>query len=341
MNEKLAVEFQNTVCKFGDVYAVDHASFGIREGEFFSMLGPSGSGKTTCLKLVAGFANPTSGKVFINNEDTDGLPPYKRNVNTVFQDYALFPHMTVLENIGYGLKLKKLPKEEIYKRSKEMLELVRLPSVESRKPSELSGGQRQRIALARALVNKPAVLLLDEPLGALDLKLREEMQIELKQIQREVGITFVFVTHDQEEALSMSDRVALFNHGKMIQIGTPKEIYETPNTEFVANFVGISNIFHDKEAISICNQNGKYLVRPEKLNLVNDSKTIPQGNFFTKAKFTNSIYSGATSRVVLETDYGTKLIVFHQNLNLDEINIEPGKEVYAHWKPINMHKIGG
>ena len=218
------VEFEDVSLKYGNFAAVDNVSFSIKSGEFFSMFGPSGSGKTTCLRLIAGFANPSHGKILILGKDQTGVPPYRRNVNTVFQDYALFPHLSIMENIGYGLKLKNFSKEEIYSKSREMLETVRLPNIENRKPSELSGGQRQRIALARALVNKPSVLLLDEPLGALDLKLREEMQIELKQIQRKVGITFVFVTHDQEEALSMSDRVAVFNKGKIVQIGSPKEI---------------------------------------------------------------------------------------------------------------------
>jgi putative spermidine/putrescine transport system ATP-binding protein len=341
MNKDYAVEFQNTVCKFGDVYAVDHASFGIVQGEFFSMLGPSGSGKTTCLKMIAGFVTPTSGKILINNEDTLNLPPYKRNVNTVFQDYALFPHLTVMENIGYGLKLKKLPKQEIYTRSKEMLEMVRLPDVENRKPSELSGGQRQRIALARALVNKPRVLLLDEPLGALDLKLREEMQIELKQIQRQVGITFIFVTHDQEEALSMSDCVAVFNKGKVIQIGTPTEIYERPQSEFVAHFVGISNILNGSETEKVVGKKGKVLIRPEKLKITTDKKDIPSGHFSIKAQFLNLVYSGATSRLILQTEQGTRLTVFQQNLDSNKISLEEGMELLVHFSKESCHTIEG
>lgn len=339
MQTEYAVEFENTVCKFGNFYAIDNISFGVNKQEFFSMLGPSGSGKTTCLRLIAGFLTPSSGRVLIDNQDTHGLPPYKRNVNTVFQDYALFPHMNIFENISYGLKLKKLPEKEIRTRVKEILELVRLPDVENRKPSELSGGQRQRIALARALVNRPAVLLLDEPLGALDLKLREEMQVELKQIQRQVGITFIFVTHDQEEALSMSDRIAVFNKGKVVQIGTPYEIYEKPKTEFVANFVGISNILKGEEAKKILGKEGIYLIRPEKLKLASKQSAIPSGFLRIKAKIQNKVYSGATSRVILESEQGTKLTVFHQNIDKEKIISNDNKDFYVYFAPDSYHKI--
>ncbi len=229
-----AVQFTGVERHFGDVRAVDGVDLEIYDGEFFSMLGPSGSGKTTCLRLIGGFEQPTAGRIQIHGQDVTNIPPFLRDVNTVFQDYALFPHMNVAQNIGYGLMVKKVPKEEREQRVKDMLDLVQLPEMEKRKPSQLSGGQRQRVALARALINHPRVLLLDEPLGALDLKLRQQMQLELKAIQHRVGITFIFVTHDQEEALTMSDRIAVFSQGKIEQIGSPMEIYETPATQFVA-----------------------------------------------------------------------------------------------------------
>src|SRR6186997_247297 len=237
-----AILFKNVSRYFGDVKAVDNIELEIRDGEFFSMLGPSGSGKTTCLRMIAGFDRPTSGQILLYGQDVSNLPPYERPVNTVFQDYALFPHMTVDENIGYGLMIKGVPKTERAKRVDAMLDLVRLPGFGYRKPSQLSGGQRQRVALARALVNHPKVLLLDEPLGALDLKLRQQMQVELKSIQQQVGITFIYVTHDQEEALTMSDRLAVFNQGRIEQLASPGELYERPMTEFVAGFVGVSNL---------------------------------------------------------------------------------------------------
>src|SRR5512139_2909031 len=242
MSDKSAVVFENVARHFGEVHAVDSVSMEVRDGEFFSMLGPSGSGKTTCLRLIAGFEKPDTGRILLYGQDVSSLPPYERPVNTVFQDYALFPHMTVGENIAYGLMIKHVPPAERKKRVQEMLELVRLPGMSERKPNQLSGGQRQRVALARALINQPRVLLLDEPLGALDLKLRQQMQVELKALQQRVGITFIFVTHDQEEALTMSDRIAVFNLGKIEQVGTPAEIYEHPASPFVAGFVGISNL---------------------------------------------------------------------------------------------------
>ena len=237
-----AVRFDAVARHFGEVRAVDGVSFDIVDGEFFTMLGPSGSGKTTCLRMIAGFDLPTSGRILLHGDDVSRRPPYERDVNTVFQDYALFPHMTVGDNVGYGLMIKKVPHGERRKRVDEMLELVQLAGYDKRKPSQLSGGQRQRVALARALINHPRVLLLDEPLGALDLKLRQQMQIELKALQQKVGITFMFVTHDQEEALTMSDRIAVFNRGKVEQIGTPADLYERPATAFVAGFLGTSNV---------------------------------------------------------------------------------------------------
>src|ERR687887_269236 len=233
---------------FGPVVAVDGIDLDIADGEFFAVLGPSGSGKTTVLRMIAGFEAPTAGTVELGGVDATRVPPFRRDVNTVFQDYALFPHMTVAQNVGYSLKVRRVPRAERARRVAEALELVRLPDLGSRKPAELSGGQRQRIALARALVNRPRVLLLDEPLGALDLKLREQMQVELKAIQRDVGITFIFVTHDQDEALTLSDRLAVFNGGRVEQIGSPAEVYENPATAFVAGFVGTSNLISGEGA---------------------------------------------------------------------------------------------
>lgn len=244
---------------FGEVKAVDGVNLEIADGEFFAMLGPSGSGKTTVLRLIAGFELPDSGVIEIDGVDVSQTPPFNRDVNTVFQDYALFPHMTVLENVEYGLKVKKVAKDERIVRARKALARVKLEGYEARKPGQLSGGQRQRVALARALVNEPKVLLLDEPLGALDLQLRHEMQVELKELQRDIGITFIFVTHDQEEALTMADRIAVFSAGNIVQMGTAREIYDAPNSEFVAGFVGISNLLHrDGKVISI---------RPEKIKL--------------------------------------------------------------------------
>jgi putative spermidine/putrescine transport system ATP-binding protein len=237
-----AVSFESISKHFGAVRAVDDVSFDVVPGEFFAMLGPSGSGKTTCLRLIAGFERQSAGSIRIFGESADGVPPYRRRVNTVFQDYALFPHMNVLENVGYGLRVRGVPRRDRDTQARDALSMVKLAGMEERRPAQLSGGQRQRVALARALVNRPKVLLLDEPLGALDLKLREQMQVELKALQRTLGITFVFVTHDQGEALSMADRVAIFSDGRLVQVGTPREVYEEPRTRFVAGFVGSSNV---------------------------------------------------------------------------------------------------
>lgn len=334
-----AVEFKNISCHFGEVKAVDDVSFTIQEGEFFSMLGPSGSGKTTCLRMIAGFEMPTAGSVYIHGIDAGRLPPYERDVNTVFQDYALFPHMSVGENVEYGLMIKKVPKSERQKQALEMLDLIRLPDVYDRRPSQLSGGQRQRVALARALINKPRVLLLDEPLGALDLKLREQMQIELKQLQRKVGITFVFVTHDQEEALTMSDRIAVFSHGKVEQIGTPFEIYEKPNTEFVANFVGLSNIFVGEEARSLFQTDHQCMVRPEKVRIL--SKEQNSGDYTVTSHIEELVYSGANTKIESKLDSGMKILSIVSNSNPVLSGLERGSRIQLTWKKSDVQELKG
>ena len=262
-----AVAFSQVSRHFGPVRAVDGVDLKIAEGEFFAMLGPSGSGKTTCLRLIAGFEQPTAGHIEIFGETAEGVPPYRRNVNTVFQDYALFPHLSVADNVAYGPMIRGVAKAERMKAAEEALALVQLPGYGARQPGQLSGGQRQRVALARALVNKPKVLLLDEPLGALDLKLREQMQEELKTLQRSLGITFVFVTHDQGEALSMADRVAVFNDGKIMQVGAPEEIYRAPRSRFVADFVGSSNILPPETVERFAGKRAWASLRPESIRL--------------------------------------------------------------------------
>jgi len=257
-----AVRLESVVKRFGDVEAVAGIDLDVRNGEFFSMLGPSGSGKTTTLRMIAGFELPTSGRIFLEGDDVSNKAPFERDVNTVFQDYALFPHMNVGQNVAYGLVIRKVPAAQRRERVADALRMVRLEGFDNRRPSQLSGGQRQRVALARALVNRPRVLLLDEPLGALDLKLREEMQIELKAIQHAVGITFIYVTHDQEEALTMSDRIAVFNRGRIEQIGSPAEVYERPVTAFVAGFVGTSNLLRGEVAERVFGASGTFTVRP-------------------------------------------------------------------------------
>jgi putative spermidine/putrescine transport system ATP-binding protein len=295
-----AVSFRNVNRHFGKVRAVDDLSLDIAEGEFFALLGPSGSGKTTCLRLIAGFEQPTSGEIKIFGEHAEHLPPYRRNVNTVFQDYALFPHMTIRDNVAYGLMVKGVGKTERHGRAQEALERVALNGYGDRRPGQLSGGQRQRVALARALVNEPKVLLLDEPLGALDLKLREQMQDELKDLQRELGITFVFVTHDQGEALSMADRIAIFNDGKIIQVGTPNEIYNHPRTKFVANFVGSSNLLPP----SFTKMKHWCSLRPEKITIFAQNETPPNAMRTASVTVKSIHYQGAASRIQTITDDG-------------------------------------
>ncbi|EYD76086.1 Putrescine transport ATP-binding protein PotA [Rubellimicrobium mesophilum DSM 19309] len=293
-----AVSFRGVSRHFGTVKAVDGVDLDIAEGEFFAMLGPSGSGKTTCLRLIAGFETPTAGRIELFGEDVSGRPPYRRAVNTVFQDYALFPHLNVLDNVAYGLMIAGVPKAERRRRAEEALSMMALPGYGGRKPSELSGGQRQRVALARALVNRPRVLLLDEPLGALDLKLREQMQDELKTLQRKVGITFVFVTHDQGEALSMADRVAVFNEGRIQQVGSPEEVYARPRTRFVADFVGGSNVLHPGVAALFGGRPAWASLRPEALRL-----GPPEGARITGV-VTAARYLGAATRLVVDLGAG-------------------------------------
>jgi putative spermidine/putrescine transport system ATP-binding protein len=292
-----AVSFDKVSRHFGAVRAVDAVDLEIAPGEFFAMLGPSGSGKTTCLRLIAGFEQPTSGHIEIFGETAEGVPPYRRNVNTVFQDYALFPHLSVVDNVAYGLMVKGVGKAERLRAAEDALALVQLPGYGARRPGQLSGGQRQRVALARALVNRPKVLLLDEPLGALDLKLREQMQEELKSLQRQLGITFIFVTHDQGEALSMADRVAVFNDGRIMQIGAPQDIYNRPATRFVADFVGSSNILPPDFVQRYAGQRRWGSLRPEAIRIA--AGASGDG---VSARVSALSYTGAATRIGLEAE---------------------------------------
>jgi putative spermidine/putrescine transport system ATP-binding protein len=314
---------------FGDVVAVDSIDLEILRGEFFTMLGPSGSGKTTTLRLIAGFEQPDSGQIVLGGEDVANKPPYDRDVNTVFQDYALFPHMTVAQNVEYGLKVKRVPKADREQRVEEALHTVRLPEFGGRKPTQLSGGQRQRVALARALVNRPRVLLLDEPLGALDLKLREEMQIELKRIQQEVGITFIYVTHDQDEALTMSDRIAVFSHGRIDQVGAPMDVYEHPTTEFVAGFVGVSNMLE--------RDGRRFTVRPEKIRMLSPGDDPGAGMESETGVLREVVYLGSVTRYIVDLDAGGVLTVVRQNL--DDAKEDRGRPVRLAWRSENTYVI--
>jgi putative spermidine/putrescine transport system ATP-binding protein len=338
-----AVIFSKVSRHFGDVKAVDFVDMDIRGGEFFSLLGPSGSGKTTCLRLIAGFDRPTFGQILLYEQDVSNLPPYERDVNTVFQDYALFPHMTVGENVAYGLMIKKVPKAVRERRVDEMLDLVQLSGLFKRKPNQLSGGQRQRVALARALINDPKVLLLDEPLGALDLKLRQQMQVELKSLQKRVGITFIFVTHDQEEALTMSDRIAVFNQGKIEQVGTPAEIYEHPATAFVAGFVGVSNLVSGELAKRITGSETTFSIRPEKIHLASQAEKTGAGEIVANGTVRDIVYLGLYTRYLVELEGGGDLVVVEQNLkttSMDVLTLK-GQRVRLSWKKEHMRAIGG
>jgi putative spermidine/putrescine transport system ATP-binding protein len=319
-----AVRLDGVRKTYGDVVAVEHVDLEIRSDEFFTMLGPSGSGKTTCLRMIAGFERPDGGSVLLNERDVTGVPPYERDVNTVFQDYALFPHMSVHENVEYGLKIRKVAKDERRRRTGEALELVRLDDYGERRPGQLSGGQRQRVALARALVNRPSVLLLDEPLGALDLKLRQQMQHELRTIQTDVGITFVYVTHDQEEALTMSDRLAVFNDGRIEQVGAPADVYERPANEFVAGFVGVSNVVE--------RDGTRFTIRPEKVRMLTDDEAA-NGLVVEAGQVRDVSYAGMVTRFVVVLDDGGELQVVRQNLELSsqEALKQRGRRVRVGW----------
>jgi putative spermidine/putrescine transport system ATP-binding protein len=316
------------------VVAVDRIDLDVYDGEFFSMLGPSGSGKTTTLRLIAGFEQPTEGRIVLHGRDVTALPAFDRDVNTVFQDYALFPHLSVGDNVGYGLMVRKVAKAERAERVADALRMVRLEGYEGRKPSQLSGGQRQRVALARALVNRPRVLLLDEPLGALDLKLREEMQIELKAIQQEVGITFIYVTHDQEEALTMSDRLAVFDHGRIEQLGSPADVYERPATRFVAGFVGTSNLLAGEVAGTILGRPGTFTIRPEKIRLVPVDATSASDETSATGTIQSVVYLGPDTRYIVDLDAGARLVVTEQNLTTTSSDVveQQGKAVRLIWK---------
>lgn len=331
-SRKIAVAIRNLRKQFGEVVAVDHLSLEVFAGEFLTLLGPSGSGKTTVLRMIAGFERPTSGTVELDSVDVTGVPAAKRNVNTVFQDYALFPHMTVLGNVEYGLKVKKVESTERRRLSLEALESVRLANLSGRLPSQLSGGQRQRIALARALVNRPKVLLLDEPLGALDLKLREEMQSELKSIQKDLGITFIYVTHDQGEALSMSDRIAVFNAGRIEQLGPPLEIYEHPTSTFVAQFVGVTNLFSGDVATRLVGRPGTFTVRPEHVEILPVSESRGHG-----ATVTDVHFLGAVSHIFCEVDGGGKVIA--SSASIGSVTVASGQRVRLVWPTDSVVEI--
>ncbi len=324
-----AVEFSQVSRHFGAVKAVDAVDLAIAPGEFFAMLGPSGSGKTTCLRLIAGFEQPSAGHIEIFGETAEGVPPYRRHVNTVFQDYALFPHLDILNNVAYGLMVKGVEKSERLKQAEEALDLVKLPGYGTRKPGQLSGGQRQRVALARALVNKPKVLLLDEPLGALDLKLREQMQEELKTLQRSLGITFIFVTHDQGEALSMADRVAVFNDGKIVQAGTPEEIYNRPKTRFVADFVGSSNVISPDDMKTLGGETNWASLRPEAISLVTEGG-IP-------ATVRSRSFLGAATRLTVSAGNIALSVMVPAGQPVPEVGSGTGLS----WQPSDLHYMDG
>ena len=323
-----AVRFRGVSRHFGEVKAVDQVDLDVAPGEFFAMLGPSGSGKTTCLRLIAGFEQPTAGEISIFGAASSRIPPYRRPVNTVFQDYALFPHLNVIDNVAYGLMIAGRGKAERRRAAQDALDLVAMPDFGARKPSELSGGQRQRVALARALVNKPKVLLLDEPLGALDLKLREQMQVELKMLQRQLGITFVFVTHDQGEALSMADRVAVFDQGRIQQLGTPEDIYDRPQTPFVADFVGSSNVLKPDLVAKLTGRHAHASLRPEAIRLAQDG---------SPARVTACAFLGSATRLTLDWDGEAVSALLPKGAAVPAV----GDSVRLAWDEDALHLMGG
>ena len=316
--EPAAIRVRGLRKNYGSVAALSGVDLTIGHGEFFTLLGPSGSGKTTLLRLIAGFERPDGGAVELGGRDISRVPPYSRDVNTVFQDYALFPHMTVAENVQYGLRVRRVAKAERRERAARALDMVQLGALGGRRPAQLSGGQRQRVALARAIVNRPQVLLLDEPLGALDFKLRQEMQIELQHVQREVGITFVYVTHDQEEALAMSDRIAVLSNGRIEQVGTPLEVYERPESDFVAGFIGISNLIE---------RDGRHMtIRPEKIRLLADGEEPPPGAHVESGRIRDVVYVGVLTRYIIALDAGGELVVARQNEQAPAATHDIGKK---------------
>jgi putative spermidine/putrescine transport system ATP-binding protein len=336
----VAIRLRGLSRSFGDVVAVNGVDLDVLDGEFLTLLGPSGSGKTTVLRMIAGFERPDGGTIELGGVDVTNDPPNARDVNTVFQDYALFPHMSVQKNVEYGLRVKKVPAADRKKRAQEALESVRLTGYGDRAPSQLSGGQRQRVALARALVNRPKVLLLDEPLGALDLKLREQMQVELKQIQRDVGITFVFVTHDQDEALTMSDRIAVFNAGDIAQLGTPAEVYEFPATPFVAGFVGTSNLLEGDAALAVVDKPGTWSVRPEKIRVIGPDDQVGDGQHAVRGTVREVVYVGMSTRFVVDLAVGGTLSAVQQNTEtLVDLGHLRGQDVQLAWNTEHEYRV--
>ncbi|HVV18881.1 MAG TPA: ABC transporter ATP-binding protein [Pseudonocardiaceae bacterium] len=346
VDSEVAIRLRGVRKEFGAVVAVDGIDLDVADGEFLTLLGPSGSGKTTVLRMIAGFELPTAGTIELGGVDVTRRPPFDRDVNTVFQDYALFPHLTVQQNVEYGLAVKKVPRAQRRQRAAEALDRMRLVGFSARKPHELSGGQRQRVALARALVNRPKVLLLDEPLGALDLKLREQMQVELKELQRQVGITFVFVTHDQHEALTMSDRIAVCNAGRIEQIAAPAAVYERPATEFVAGFVGTSNLLRDEAARTLLGRDGVWSIRPEKLRITAVDAAVDAaaaaGEDSALGTVRDVIYLGDATRFVVGLDVGGELTVLQQNLSTSSTDVHSyaGRKVRIVWRKEHEFRVG-